>query len=193
MNATNRGAYERVFRRLDPEPGGRILEVGCGNGRFVPLLLEARANRRYVGIDISRTMVEEAARENAALVVAGRAAFCRAAVEALPFPDASLDHAFAVAVVYFWPDPARALVEIRRVLRPGGGVSILASMRPETAARLEFARPQYGFHVRDEATVEALCREAGFRATTVETYAEVVSLPDGATLELSAFLAVARV
>jgi ubiquinone/menaquinone biosynthesis C-methylase UbiE len=191
LNAVNRGVNEAVFRRLGLKRGHWVLEVGFGNGRLLPVLMRQAEDIRYAGIDISGTMVEEASRHNHALVAAGHAAFHHAPAEAIPLPDGAFDRAFAVAVVYFWAEPVKALAEVRRVLRPGG-VSIVASLRPETAASMDFARPEFGFRVRDEGTLVGMHREAGFRRVVAEPYEQVVMRPDGSTWPLRGFLVVAE-
>jgi ubiquinone/menaquinone biosynthesis C-methylase UbiE len=191
MNTTNRGAYERVFRRLHLRPGFRVLEVGFGNGRFLPLLMSQAEGIRYVGIDISETMVAEAMRSNRALIGGGGVAFHCGSADALPYPDGSFDRAFAVAVIYFWPEPAAALAEMRRVLRPGGR-SIIVALHPEIAASADFARPEYGFRVYDEDTLLAMHRKAGFRRAVVEFIEETVTRPDGSVTPLRAYLVLAE-
>jgi ubiquinone/menaquinone biosynthesis C-methylase UbiE len=121
MNNTNAKVTEAVYRRLRCQSGDRVLEIGFGNGRLLPLLIQQADALSYAGIDISETMVAEAARFNRALVDAGRARFRLASAEAIPYPDASFDRAVAVNVVYFWADPVRVLSEMRRVLRQSGG------------------------------------------------------------------------
>jgi ubiquinone/menaquinone biosynthesis C-methylase UbiE len=135
MNQNNARIIDAVYRRLNVETGNNVLEIGFGNGRTLPLLMDQGDALTYVGIDISETMVAEANTFNRDLINAGRATFHLASAEAIPFADASFDRAMAVNVVYFWPDPIRTLTEIRRVLRPDG-VSIIAGIdRPRPPSR----------------------------------------------------------
>jgi ubiquinone/menaquinone biosynthesis C-methylase UbiE len=191
LNTLNRGVNEAVFQRLGLEPGCRVLELGFGNGHLLPILMGYAEGIRYVGIEISATMVEEAARFNHALVASSRATFVRGLAEAIPFAQNSFDRAFAVAVVYFLPDPVRALAEIHRVLRPSGRCT-LVSVHPETAASIEFARPEFGFRVYDAEKLITLHREAGFDHVVVEPYEELVARQDGSTWRLRAYLIVAE-
>src|SRR3954447_6104992 len=101
MNVTNKPTYERLFRRLELQRGARVLEVGFGNGRFLPLLMEQAHDIRYVGVDISEPMVEEASKFNATSVAVGKVKLYQGSAETIPCPAGSFERAFSVAVIYF--------------------------------------------------------------------------------------------
>jgi ubiquinone/menaquinone biosynthesis C-methylase UbiE len=179
LNRVNADITTAVYQRLKLEPGERVLEIGFGNGRLLPQLLSHADDLSYVGLDIAETMVVEAITFNAELVAAGQASFQRSAAEAIPYPDARFDKVFAVNVIYFWPDPVKALSEMRRVLHPGG-ISVIAAVKPDTdQPPPPFAREEYGFRVRDAATVVALHRDAGFGYIELDDYEEIITHPDG--------------
>jgi ubiquinone/menaquinone biosynthesis C-methylase UbiE len=159
LNDTNRQGNLRAVEMLRLEAGHHVLEIGFGNGRTVPDVIAQAENVRYAGIDISSTMVDEAARFNAGLVAAGRASFHLGSAERMPFADASFDRAFSNGVVHFWENPAGPLTEVRRVLRPGG-ISQMTCLYPRNAP--DFARPEYGVYLRDDADWDALYRAGGF-------------------------------
>jgi ubiquinone/menaquinone biosynthesis C-methylase UbiE len=98
----------------------RVLEIGCGAGRALELVARQTPSGRVVGVDLSPTMVREARRRNAGAIRAGIVTVERGDVSHLPFADDQFDKVFSIHSVYFWPDRARALAELRRVLRPGG-------------------------------------------------------------------------
>ena len=100
-------------------------------------------------------MVTEASTFNAALVASGKASFDLASAEKMPFADDSFDRVFSTGVIYFWAEPAIALAEVRRVMRPDGTM-LMACLAPREAP--DFARPEYGFHLHDAASWDALCR-----------------------------------
>ena len=122
-------------------------------------------------------MVEEAERFNAELVALGRAEFHCAGAERMPFPDGVFDRAFSIGVVHFWPEPVTALRELSRVLEPGGFAILAALALP---AAYDFARAEFGFHLRDAATWEALCREAGLREVNANAIEVQQTAADGA-------------
>lgn len=95
--------------------GGRVLDLGCGNGKTTEALVEAGAE--VTGVDFSEAAVASC-REN----LGGRAEFAVADARDLPFPDGSFDAVVAVHVFEHVPreDVPRACSEAMRVLVPGG-------------------------------------------------------------------------
>jgi ubiquinone/menaquinone biosynthesis C-methylase UbiE len=191
LNRVNADITAAVYQRLLLRQGDHLLEVGFGNGRLLPALLAQAHDLTYVGIDIAETMVTEAVAFNAELVAAGIASFRLASVEAIPCPDQGFDRVFAVNVIYFWPDPVRALSEMRRVLRPGG-MSVVAALKPDPDQPPPFAREEYGFRVRDGATLAALHRDAGFGYIELGDYEEIVTRTDGTPWKRGYSIVIAR-
>jgi len=126
MNLTHAGVTAWGLSHVAIEPHWRILDVGCGGGRTLSTMAE-RATRGHVdGVDHALASVATARETNADLIRAGRAEVHQASVSQLPFPDGSFDLVTAVETHYYWPDFARNLREVRRVLRPGGRFLIVA-------------------------------------------------------------------
>jgi SAM-dependent methyltransferase len=119
----------RFFRRVAGDlaelaPEGRILEVGAGPGRLAATLAKLAPGVRVTGVDIAPDMVQRASKLAARSGVADRVAFGVGDVAALPFGEASFEVVVSTLSAHHWPDPARGLAEIHRVLRPGGVVWI---------------------------------------------------------------------
>ncbi len=178
LSATNGKRLIAIIAALDLRRGNQILEIGYGNGHFIPTLLARAPDLTYTGIDISETMRDEDTRRNAAFVTAGKAFFRLASADNIPAPDNYFDRVFASGVKHFWADPARPLEEIHRVLKPGG-LCIMGSLDPRSAEQFPFARPEFGFHTRTAAEWEALHRAAGFGEIRAETEENHVTLRDG--------------
>lgn len=104
--------------------GAHVLDFGCGPGSFLSVLGETRPGCRATGVDLASVQIEFARREVEPSFPAGRIAFQQLAPgeERLPFADASYDIATAIEVIeHIHPFFAiRALLELRRVLRPEG-------------------------------------------------------------------------
>jgi SAM-dependent methyltransferase len=95
-----------------------VLDAGCGTGNYAVAL--ARAGWHVIGIDYARGMLARA-REKVTADVAGLVSFAEADLDApLAYLDGRFDHAISISVLQAVADPARALGELRRVLKPGG-------------------------------------------------------------------------
>jgi ubiquinone/menaquinone biosynthesis C-methylase UbiE len=69
-------------------------------------------------------MVEQARARNETAIQSGRADLRHGCVESLPFEDNSFDKALAINSTQVWPDAVAGLREIRRVMKPGGGIAL---------------------------------------------------------------------
>lgn len=106
----------------------RVVDLGCGTARFVPLLRRLfRAS--VIGVDPSLRMLAE--RDDAAgLFAAGHA-------EAIPLADGSVDVAW-LSMIYHHVDPVAVLPEVRRILRPGGHVIVRTATLEGIEAAVEY-------------------------------------------------------
>jgi len=111
---------EAVFELIGSLSGLRVLDVGCGDGAYS--IHAARLGATVTGLDISPAMLDAARRRADAAGVSVE--WREGRVEALPFPAASFDVVIAVTVLCWVSDPAGAVREMARVLRPGGIVVI---------------------------------------------------------------------
>ncbi|MCU1495305.1 MAG: type 11 methyltransferase [Acidimicrobiaceae bacterium] len=120
-DAENSAGY--LLSHLRPETA--LLDVGCGPGTITIDLAARLPDGRVVGVDSSAEVVE-LAREAAAGDVrapSARLEFQVADLYELPFPDDTFDVVHAHQVLQHLPDPVAALVEMRRVCKPGGIVA----------------------------------------------------------------------
>lgn len=157
-------------------PGMDVLDAGCGLGSIALDLAPNLVPGRVVGIDFDAGQIE-VARRSAAERELHNAQFVTSSVYEIPFPDASFDAVYSVAVLMYLRQPGRALSEMRRVLRPGGLAAVIDDdhttvvMSPDCAGVSLFMRlfgrmiaheggdPHYSRHLR------RLMREAGFART----------------------------
>jgi SAM-dependent methyltransferase len=115
--------HRLALEMLRISPGDRVLDVGCGPGNFARDFARAAGDGEVVGLDASRTMLEEALREGGP----PNLSYVRGDARRLPFTDAAFDAVCCFAALYLIEEPMRALDEIVRVLAPGGRVALLAS------------------------------------------------------------------
>jgi SAM-dependent methyltransferase len=118
------GRWSRPIARafvawLDPSPGCRWLDVGCGTGALTESVLLEAAPAAVTGIDPSPDFVAHAADE----VSDPRVTFRLGDATAVPLADDAVDVVVAGLVLNFVPDRAAALREMRRVTRRGGTVA----------------------------------------------------------------------
>lgn len=124
LEATEEAGLRLMRGELLAGAGGRTVEVGAGTGANLDLYPDAVAELVLTEPD------PHMARRLRARLAGGRAAeVAEAPAEALPFPEASFDTAVATLALCTIPDPAAALAEIARVLKPGGRLLFLEHVR----------------------------------------------------------------
>ena len=104
--------------------GSTVLEIGCGTGAQTVPLAQRSPAARFTSIDLSAESLAEARRK---VLQAGltNVEFRQADIFALPFNAESFDHLFVCFVLEHLARPAEALVILRRLLRPGGTVTVI--------------------------------------------------------------------
>ena len=147
----------------------RILDVGCGTGVLLAALAERWPHASLAGVDPTGEM----------LAVAGQRLplstnLQQAPAETLPFPDDSFDLVISTSVFHYVGEPEKALLEMHRVLRPGGQVVITDWCRDYLSIRLlglwlRLTRKPF-HHIYRSSELAALLRESGFREAQSERY-----------------------
>ncbi len=112
-----------AFFREHVRPDSRILDCGCGPGSVTVGLAQWAPDGQTTGIDIGAEQLE-GARTLARDLGVENVTFRQGDVFDLPFEDGSFDLVFSQTVFFHIPDHAKALAEIKRVLRPGGLVAL---------------------------------------------------------------------
>jgi SAM-dependent methyltransferase len=116
-------ALALFIRTFDLGPGKRVIDLGAGTGKFTRQLIPSGVE--ILAVEPSPSMRSELARTLPEVELVDGSA------ESIPAPDASVDAVF-VAQAFHWFDPDRALTEMARVLRPGGGLGLIWNERDET-------------------------------------------------------------
>ncbi len=135
MNRVMTAGLDRSWRRLTVEavvqPGHRVLDACCGTGDLA--IAAEREGGIVTGLDFSPGMLERARRKSDTVT------WVEGDLLALPFDDHSFDAATVGFGVRNVSDLDAALVELRRVLRPGGRLAILEITQPRGALRPFFS------------------------------------------------------
>lgn len=153
--------------RLLPAGPARVLDAGAGTGGFIRAVRAAQPAWTLTGVEVSPLACALARERTAAEIVEG-------SITALPFADGSFDAVTTGDVLYHLEDPAAALREFARVLRPGGVVVVnepayrwLWSYHDEAvSSKHRFTRPE----------LAAALRHARF-AVRFASYANMTILP----------------
>ncbi len=120
-NGTSRSRdtfVEKTGLTLESLRGRRVLDAGCGMGRFAEVCIEAGAEVH--AIDLS-TAVEAAARN---LGIYPNASFYQADIMNLPFADGTFDVIYSIGVLHHTPDTRKAFLSLTRLVKPGGLIVI---------------------------------------------------------------------
>jgi ubiquinone/menaquinone biosynthesis C-methylase UbiE len=168
----NRRDLRPVRDRVAAGLAGEIVEVGFGSGLNVPHYPPAVT--RVLAVDPATTGRKLAAARIAASPVP--VAFAGLDGEQLPWPDAHVDHVLITWSLCTIPDPARALAEICRILRPGGVLHFVEHGRspdPKVAlwqARLNPLQQRVAGGCHLNRPIDALISGSGLQVTQLENY-----------------------
>jgi ubiquinone/menaquinone biosynthesis C-methylase UbiE len=115
--------------------GHTVLDVACGPGNFTRAFAKTVGPEGLaVGIDASETMLARGAADNARSGL-DNVALIRGDAVRLPFADGSFDAVCCFAALHLFADPYDALSDMSRVLRPGGRIAIMTSVRRQITLR----------------------------------------------------------
>ena len=128
---SNDREVELISDLVGLERGGTYLDIGCSAGLYTRTLQRRLGDAgAVVGIDISPSMLKEAARR--ARKLRTFPSFMRADAGDLPFADAAFTGAVCGGTLNELADPARVLRETRRALEPGGRLAIMGILKAQT-------------------------------------------------------------
>jgi arsenite methyltransferase len=178
------GVREEIARRLDPRPAWIVADVGSGTG-FVASTLVGHVAEVHC-VDASAEMLKVAQQR-----LGGKpgSRFHQAAGDRLPFGDGSLDGVVTNMYLHHTPDPAAALLELSRVLRPGGKLVLIdLDTHTEEWMRTEMADVWLGF---DRGQVREWLLAAGMVDVDVDCFGQqcTADRPTGGRTAISIFVA----
>ena len=162
-------------------PADRALDVACGAG-FLALAL-ARDAGMVAGIDLSEGMLAEAGRLRTEQGTRN-VTFLRGDAERLPFGDARFQAITCKLAFHYFPDPARALSEMRRVLTPEGRLILMDRVASEDPGRrachieIERTRTPSKLRLYAPSEVARLLRTAGFEIVTRQSWTRRMDFED---------------
>jgi len=162
MNRRHAGVTDWGLKQVEIRTGDAVLDVGCGGGRTLAKLAGMAPEGRICGVDHSPASVAVAAKLSREGIAAGRIEVREASVEHLPYPEGAFDVVTAVETHFWWPDIVAGLREIRRVLKPGGRLALIAEVHR-------------GAGGRGASLAESLLPAAGLKLLTVDEHREILA------------------
>ncbi len=114
--------HSLILPDLPYAPGERLLDIGCGVGAVLGVITSAIPGLELAGIDLADAQIATAREHLAAL--GARCDLRVGDATKLPWPDGSFDHVYMMWFLEHVEDPRPFLAEARRVLRPGGTITI---------------------------------------------------------------------
>ena len=143
-----------IIQHFGPLAGKRVLDIGCGKGRFARILLDENPGAELWGLDISEEMLKFVPPD-----IHTRAG----SMTELPFESASFDCVYATESLEHAVDIETAVSEICRVIKPGGRLVII-DKNAEQAGRLETPPWEKWFHREElEKLLRRDCRQVSSR------------------------------
>lgn len=171
----------RVVRLADVQPDDRVLDVACGTGDLTEAFARSRP-AAVTGLDFAAEMLD-LARDKTRRLNRSRDTipeYIQGDAEQLPFDDASVDIVTIAFGIRNVSDPARAISEFRRVLRPGGRLLILEFSEPRNPILRRFNHLYTQRIMPVTATLLAGDRSGAYRylPRSVETFLDPPALAD---------------
>ncbi|TDQ27570.1 class I SAM-dependent methyltransferase [Tenacibaculum caenipelagi] len=182
MNETNIGMTLSTIDFLELEDANSVLELGHGNCGHLQHLLTIANNIDYFGLEVSKTMYEEAQKNN----TTKQAKFSLYDGETIPFKDNSFNRVMSVNTIYFWSNPQKLITEIERVLKPNG-ICILTYANKEFMKNLPFVGDKFQLFGTKE--MEALISTSNLKVDEFIHKTEQVTSKAGDSVERTYTLA----
>ena len=139
-----------------------VLDAGCGGGANLARWCKRCPKGSVYGLDFSEISVAESSRYNADSIANGLCKVVLGDVTAMPFESGKFDYISAFETIYFWPDLAKTLFEVARVLKTGGTFFICNESDGHDTPTKEATKIIKGLSVYDATDLKALLEQAGF-------------------------------
>jgi SAM-dependent methyltransferase len=156
----HRDFYKNTAEVLDLQQDDKYLEIGFGSGLFIKKYASHVA--RIAGLDLSEEMVSMARSINRKLIESGKAEFKQGNVSSLPWGESEFSVVVGIETFFFWQEPMESLMEIYRVLAPGGRLVLEMAWNKEDGLdhAEDMEKMNLIFYSADEMT--KMLQESGF-------------------------------
>ncbi|TGN23637.1 class I SAM-dependent methyltransferase [Empedobacter tilapiae] len=188
MSESNFGMTKMTIDHLQLQNQEQILELGHGNCKHLPYVLNQAKSLEYIGLELSQVMKNSAIMNNSDYLNAN-IRFEIIMDERIHFYEKRFDKIFTVNTIYFWKNPKLFLSEIYRVLKFEGKFA-LAFAKKEFMQTLPFT--QFGFNLYTEDEVIKLLKSAKFSIEDTKTFSESVISKAGEKVEREYSIIIAK-
>lgn len=190
--ATAPGYWQALLSAVPIRSDQTILDIGCGTGRSTRDLARMVPSGSVLGVDLSAKMLDQA-RLRADAAGLANATFAQVDAQVHPFPEAAFDIVTSVFGAMFFADPVAAFANIRRSLRPGGALALLAwrdlldnewvaAIREALSLGRTLPLPPVGapgpFALADRDNTAGILRQAGFGGIRFDEVSEPIRFGD---------------
>lgn len=159
LNRGNRRFVSAAARALRPNEASAVADVGFGGAVGLKFLLDSVGPAgRVHGVEVSETMLSQAAGRYRRDIATGRLSLHSASMTELPFADGELGGVITVNTIYFVAELDRAFSELARVINSRGRL-VIGLADPDVMAKLPFTG--HGFHLRPVPDVIEVLRSTG--------------------------------
>lgn len=165
MNSSNISIYDFVLSQLEMADEMEILEIGFGNGKFIPKYFQINPNIRFSAIDFSDLMCSEARLMNKDFIHDNKLTIKCEDSLSISFAENFFDIVVTINTVYFWEPIEKQLEEIKRVMKNGGLLFI--GYRPKSVMKdLPFAREVFKLFAPED--LRMIVQQQGFKIVKEE-------------------------
>lgn len=153
MNLNHNHVYNWALKNMDVSKNIKLLDIGCGGGKFLNLIAQKLPESSLCGIDHSEEMVKLATKINQKI---NPIEVKKASVSNIPYGNQTFDIITAIETIQFWPDLNNSLQDVKRVLKDSGTFLIINRFPQENSKWLDFLQ------IKSAKDYLARLTEAGF-------------------------------
>jgi SAM-dependent methyltransferase len=159
MNRANEQIYDFVLSNLNICDNSKILEIGCGNGKFISKFFDFNSNIHLTVIDYSDIMCTEIKALNKGFINDNKLIVKCEDLSEMSLSDEFFDIVLTINTVYFWEQVERQLNEIKRVLKKDG--LFVIGYRPKSVMK-DFPSTQEVFTLYEPEDLQLMIKQNGF-------------------------------
>jgi ubiquinone/menaquinone biosynthesis C-methylase UbiE len=174
MAADHKEITDWTLDQLHVQDHNHVLDIGCGSGMAIKKINTIINHGYIVGIDYSLLMLRQAVKRNKLIIKKRNVALCHGNVSALPFADNTFDKVCAIETFYFWPNAPENLLEVKRILKPGGTAAFTMEISKDGTNRSKISdnAQRLGFPIYSGEEMKSLLATAGFVSVSYKSIPE---------------------